>query len=148
MKKLLLLLFIPFVSFGQDFNDLKQINSEKQFKRVMFENGYAQISKDEIALTYAIGYDSSSETAVLWAYFYVNDSSVVFQFVRNRDGSPDEDYTRILEQVKQECTFYDFYEYWKGEFICYTCPNSKYKGKIGFYRGADNSDKIETFTFL
>ena len=152
MKKLLLLLFIPFVSFGQDFNDLKQINSEKQFKRAMFENGYAQISKNEYNITYAFNYTASTERAQVWAHFYLKSGStksglMEFQLVKNHDNSPDERYTRILEQVKRECTFYDFYDSWGDEYICYTCPNSKYKGKIGFRRGDDNSDYIETFIF-
>ena len=148
MKKLLLLLFIPFVSFGQDFDDLKQIDSEKQFKRVMFENEYAQI-KNELTyrLTYAFNYNDSSEQASLWANFYLNSGLMLFQMVRNYDGSSNERFTRILEQVKRECTFYDFYDNYGDEYICYTCPNSKYKGKIGFSRGDDGSDYIETFNF-
>ena len=48
MKKLiLLLLFIPLVSFGQtfDYNDLKDINSEKQFKRFSFENEFVKVEE-------------------------------------------------------------------------------------------------------
>jgi len=41
-KRLLLLLFIPLVSFAQvnSFEDLKTINSLEQFKRVLIENRY------------------------------------------------------------------------------------------------------------
>ena len=46
-KSLLLLLFIPLVSFGQnfDYNDLKVINSETQFKRFSFENEFVKVEE-------------------------------------------------------------------------------------------------------
>ena len=41
MKRLLLLLIIPTLSYSQiSFEDVMSINSEKTFKRVMIENGY------------------------------------------------------------------------------------------------------------
>ena len=114
----------------------------------MFENGYAQLSKNEYSLKYALGYIDSDEAAQVWAYFYPNAGLLWFQFSKYSDNSPDEKFTRILEQVKRECTFYDFYnDYFGDEYICYTCPNSKYKGKIGFRIGDDGADYIATFTF-
>jgi hypothetical protein len=147
MKKLLLLLLIPFVSFGQSFNDIKQIDSEKQFKRVMFENAYVPVEKGVFILTYALGYEASNNVAQVWAFFYRNIGKMEFQISKHYDGSPNERFTRILEQVKRECTFYDFHDDAGDEYICYTCPNSKYKGKIGFRRGDTGSDYIHTFTF-
>ena len=63
------------------------------------------------------------------------------------DGSSNDSFDGILEQVKNKCTFYDFKEefYTKKEYICYTCPGSAFPGKIGFARGAE-LDYIETFT--
>ena len=41
MKKLiLLLLFIPLVSFGQTYKELMSINSLDKFKKVVIENDY------------------------------------------------------------------------------------------------------------
>ena len=41
MKKLIVLLFIPFISIGQiTFKDIMSISSLDQFKRVMIENNY------------------------------------------------------------------------------------------------------------
>jgi len=38
MKKLLLILFIPFVSFSQTYEELMSINSIDMFKKVSIEN--------------------------------------------------------------------------------------------------------------
>ena len=41
MKKLLLLLLIPIISYSQiSYNDIMSINSDKMFKKVIIENGY------------------------------------------------------------------------------------------------------------
>ena len=40
MKKLLLILFIPFVSFSQTYEELMSIESEDMFKKFVIENGY------------------------------------------------------------------------------------------------------------
>lgn len=47
MKKLLLLLFIPFVSFSQTFENVMSINSIDDFKRVAIENGYELYEEDD-----------------------------------------------------------------------------------------------------
>ena len=50
MKRLLLLLIIPTISYSQiTYEDIMSINSEKTFKRVMIENGfeYEDIDDDE-----------------------------------------------------------------------------------------------------
>ena len=74
MKKLiLLLLFIPLVSFGQtfDYNDLKNINSEKQFKRFAFENEFVKTAEYTNSLTYAQKYEKEEEIASIWSYYYL-----------------------------------------------------------------------------
>ena len=44
MKRLLLLLFIPIISYSQiSYKDVMSINSEKMFKKVMIENGYERM---------------------------------------------------------------------------------------------------------
>ena len=48
MKKLiLLLLFIPLVSFGQTFQEFMTINSLDKFKRVVIENNYEFVKNFE-----------------------------------------------------------------------------------------------------
>ena len=201
MKKLLLLLlFIPLVSFGQtfDYNDLKNINSEKQFKRFSFENEFVKVEEfsnkyktpngntlsyseliseygaekfaqyldeDKITivtdkqerwytphgtiLTYAQNYNKEKEIAIIWSYYYSKTGRFKFHFYKKNDGSSNDSFDGVLEQVKNKCTFYDFkedgYGEYKKEYICYTCPGSAFPGKIGFARGAEG-DYIETFT--
>ena len=43
----------------------------------------------------------------------------------------------IVKEIKKNCTYYDVIEYTNSggevdDFVCYSCPQSKYKGKIGF----------------
>mgnify|MGYP003643079169 FL=1 len=155
MKKLiLLLLFIPLVSFGQtfDYNDLKNINSEKQFKRFAFENEFVKTAEYTNSLTYAQKYEKEEEIASIWSYYYLTSGTFKFQFAKSSNGKSDDSFDRVLEQVKKKCTFYDFKEggvkfigAYEREYICYTCPGSSFPGKIGFSRGVEN-DYIETFT--
>ena len=150
-KSLLLLLFIPLVSFGQnfDYNDLKDIKSLKQFKRFAFENEFVKISATDYKVGYAKRYNKEEELAEVWSYYFITSNLFSFQLVKNNDGSSNDSFESVLEQVKKNCTFYDFKEDgWYSspkEFICYTCPGSAFTGKIGFARG-DKNDYIETFS--
>ena len=150
-KSLLLLLFIPLVSFGQnfDYNDLKDIKSLKQYKRFAFENEFVKISATDYKVGYAKRYNKEEELAEVWSYYYLNSNSFSFQLSKNYNGSSNDSFESVLEQVKKNCTFYDFkedgYGSYKKEFICYTCPGSAFTGKIGFARD-DKNDYIETFS--
>ena len=42
------------------------------------------------------------------------------------------DYKTITEKIKKNCEFYDVVEHNETDYLCYSCPQSKYKGKIGF----------------
>ena len=68
-------------------------------------------------------------------------------FYRNTDGSANPSFQNTLNQVKKQCKFYDFKDYGDDEYICYSCTNSSYKGKIGFFRSKDSYDIIRTFEF-
>ena len=76
-------------------------------------------------------------------------SYFIFQIPKNYDGSSNVSFNRVLQQVKKQCTFYDFKESpsfeFKKEFICYPCSGSAYPGKIGFAR-TEKNDIIELFT--
>ena len=115
MKKLilLLLLFIPLVSLGQtfDYNDLKDINSEKQFKRFAFENEFVKTGDSDAGrIIYAKGYNKLAETATVWAIYYAATGIFIFQIPKYYDGSSNVSFNRVLQQVKKQCTFYDFKE--------------------------------------
>ena len=152
MKKfisvLILLFFVPLVSLGQDFdfNDLKGINSLKQFKKFSFEKEFIRTKENNYRVLYAQRYDKNKETATIWANYFLTDRNFDFQLFKNYDGTSSNSFNRTLEQVKSKCTFFDIIERGAKEFICYTCSGSSYPGKIGFARGED-SDYIQTFVF-
>lgn len=154
MKKLLLLtaFIISFSTFGQeadfDFNDIKNISSLKLFKKFCFEEGFTKVSdKDSYLAMYAYGYNSKKETAPIWAGYYIISKTFIFILNKYVNGSSGKSFEAILNQVKKQCKFNDFYKNDFGdEYICYTCPNSSFKGKIGFRRG-EKSDYIKTFNF-
>jgi hypothetical protein len=47
---LILSLLLCTCAYGQDFDDLKVINSEKAFKRFCFENEFVQVEKNDIRI--------------------------------------------------------------------------------------------------
>jgi hypothetical protein len=132
-------------AYGQDFdfNDLKVIDSEKAFKRFCFENEFVLVEKETYEMTYAFNYTRSTESAVMWFSLRPESGTWYMQIVKQQ-GASHPKFNKVLEQVKSECTFYDFQNYLGDEYICYTCPRSKYSGKIGFRRG-EKSDYIRHF---
>ena len=155
MKKILLLsaLLVFAFGFGQDsegfdFKDLKYINSAKLFKKFCFEKEFTKVeSQQGYNLTYAQGYNSDNEEANAWAYYYPINNTFSIKLYRYNSGSSQKSFYNVLNQVKIDCEFYDFKDYGGDEYICYSCPNSSFKGKIGFLRGNDGSDSIQTFDF-
>ena len=154
MKKLLLLsaIFIFTFGFGQNsdtfnFDDIRKLSSDKLFKKFCFENEFSNVKSTYSYLMYAKGYDSDKETANIWAYYYYIDNTFLMQFFRKYNGSANQSFQNILNQVKKLCKFYDFYNYIGTEYICYSCTNSSYKGKIGFFRDKEGTDTIRTFDF-
>ena len=162
MKKLLLfLLIIPSIGNSQvkSFDDLKQINSAQQFKRVVLENGYEKTpdSKDTLKegyLSYGIGIVKREKDygAKRWASYFIQNSYFLkkdewrFEFV-------DLDFHRrkaicyfdiIVDEIKNQCKFYKVYENEYGnEIVLYSCPSSTYRGKIGFYTSSRGNGIIE-----
>ena len=58
MKRLLILLFIPTLSYSQTFEDIMNMDSQKSFIKVMIENGYEKSNEysDDNISTYSLGY--------------------------------------------------------------------------------------------
>ena len=153
MKKLLILLIIiPSIGNSQvkSFDDLKQINSVQQFKRVAIENGYEINPKykgDNDFMNYGFGIDKNDDdnyVASYWMEYFLNDSKYFeakknewnFQF---QSLSYDRKngicyYDIIVDEIKNQCKFYkvDEDEYGR-EIVLYSCAGSTYRGKIGFY---------------
>ena len=55
MKKFLLVLLFPLISFSQTYKDVMSISSVDMFKKVVIENGYEYDSTDNDWITY--GYE-------------------------------------------------------------------------------------------
>ena len=90
MKKLILLLFIPLVSFSQTFDDLMGIDSKEKFIRTMVEIGFERVSADEGMLTYAYSptYEDGEETrSTLWIYHFEQEDGggVVYLQIQTKD---------------------------------------------------------------
>ena len=150
MKKLFLLLFIvPVISFSQiTYKDVMSINSEKMFKKVMIENGYELSSvskKNFLVYGYAIQKDSiEGDKSTKWGY-YVKNGEFILSFSRNsvlasvfklEEDNSENEYDLIVKEIKKKCKYYDIIsrDYGNGikDYVCYSCVDSKYKGKIGF----------------
>ena len=141
MKKLLLLLlFIPIVSFGQiTYNDLMSINSIDTFKKVAIENNYefTDYSVEEGVISY--GYDIVKDSingnkSSKWAFYQPKDDMFVLSFSKESFfGVTDEtEYDKIYDAVKDKCSYYKIINYKGTDYATYGCSESSYKGKIGF----------------
>lgn len=150
MKKLILIfaLIVSFASFGQDadfsYYDIKDISSLKLFKKFCFEEGFKKVKENDIRNLYAFNYDPE-EGATVWVAY--NDSNLFqFQFTAYVNGKSYDVFESLVNQVKKNCQFYDVYDESGDDYICYSCPDATYKGKIGFRRG-EGTDYIRTFDF-
>lgn len=148
MKKLSILLFIvPVISFSQiTYKDVMSINSEKMFKKVMIENGYEFESNDgELIFGYEIQKDSiDGNKSSKWGHYRKNDefllsfsrNSVLGSFFNLEEDNTENEYDLIVKEIKKNCKYYDIIskDYGDGiiDYVCYSCVDSKYKGKIGF----------------
>ena len=54
-------------------------------------------------------------------------------------------YDLIFDEVKERCEFFGIVKFKDEDYACYSCPESSYKGKIGF-RVDEDSGIIRHFT--
>lgn len=143
MKRLLFLLFIPILSYSQiTYKDVMSINSEKTFKRVVIENGFEFDKSDEEYIGYGMNINRDSingNKSKLWSRYSKINGEFNFQFSLSssfygltKDLTDESPYNSIIEKVKKNCKFYDIIEKNGLDYVCYSCPQSTYKGKIGF----------------
>lgn len=145
MKKLLILLLLPLFSFSQTYEDIMSIKSLDTFKKVSIENNYEFDNVDEddwVTYGYDIDKDSiNGNKSSRWAYYIPKDDMFVFTFSRGNalsgffgteaDNS-ENPYDLILKEVKDKCSYYKIVNHEGTDFVTYTCPESSYKGKLGF----------------
>lgn len=143
MIKKIIFLFVPIVCYSQiTYKDVMSISDVKLFKKVMIENSYEKNVVDDGWLVY--GYDIIKDSldgdrSSKWGLYNLDDDRFMLQFHKESFfGLSDEsDYDNIVKEIKKNCTYYDVIEYTNSsgdvnDFVCYSCPQSKYKGKIGF----------------
>jgi len=149
MIKKLIFLLIPIISYSQiSYKDVMSIDSQKMFKKVMIENGYERDidNKDGLVYGWEIQKDSiNGNKSPKWG-FYRNNGEFGVSFSRinilttflNVDGvNTENEYDLIVKEIKKNCKYYDIITYTNKDdeeydYVCYSCSESKYKGKIGF----------------
>ena len=85
MKKLILLLFIPFVCFSQTYKEVMSIESKDMFKKVAIENGYEYDSTDDDWITYGFNIVKDSikgNKSSKWMSYNYKDDRFIFKFSR------------------------------------------------------------------
>ena len=134
MKRLLLLLFIPVLSFSQNFDELKLIDSLDDFKKVMIENKYEFIEVDEDG-SWVYGYNvfevEGEKLGEKYGNYY-KDGSWKIQFnEKNTLIFKLGDYDDIVEEIKK-CDYVGIEKFYKNnDYVTYNC-NRDINGKIGF----------------
>jgi len=143
MRLLLILLFIPFLSFSQTYNEVMSISSLDMFKKVAIENKYEFSENDEYGwIIYGLDMIKDSiegNKASQWLNYNKTDDrfSLVFSIKSinlfgvetNTDNTT---YELIVKEIKEKCKYYKIQNYGGTDYVTYTCSDSSYKGKIGF----------------
>jgi len=149
MKRLLILLFIPTLSYSQiTYEDIMSINSEKIFKKVMIENGCVFDSVGEKGV---IIY--SSDDKISYYSFFPEDNTWLFMLSKTdllglvlgvdlNDSKSS--YDLIFDSVKDKCVYYDIINVIDVDFVCYNCSGSTDSIKVGF-TSMDNYGMIKSF---
>ena len=131
MNKIILstaLILFSITSYSQvlSFEDIKVIDSKDAFEKTMIENGFkndSDISDENFAI---YRYPEKTRWDIS-TFFVVPKKTFFFQFQN------DEDYNSIFDDVKESCGFYEIMKSATGySMSCYTCPGSKYPGKLCF----------------
>tara|TARA_B100001093_G_scaffold512089_1_gene581302 strand:- start:161 stop:640 length:480 start_codon:yes stop_codon:yes gene_type:complete len=139
MKKLiLLLLFIPLVSFGQTYKDLMSINDLDSFKKVMIENKYqydSSTKEGSVVYGYEIVRDSiEGNKSMKWASYDIKEKSWSLQYSATTTNILLDygNYDNITETIMDECVYSKIKNRNDVDYATYNCQESKFDGTIGF----------------
>lgn len=150
MKRLLLLLIIPTISYSQiTYEDILSINSEKIFKKVMIENNCVF---DSVGENGVILYTSDDE--ISFYSFFPEDNTWLFMLSKTdllglvlgvdlNDSKSS--YDLIFDSVKDKCVYYDIINVNDVDFVCYNCSGSTDSIKVGFTSMDNNYGLIKSF---
>ena len=144
------------------FDDIKMINSKESFDRFVIENNFESwksirhYKKDDDGVEIEVGYGhnlvqgneaiqaSYQDNRVIGGDFEMQFNFIIGLYQDGEELNATNDYKFILNQVKNQCKFYKISTiketYDTGlssekSYSCYTCPSSKYPGKICFVKG-------------
>ena len=145
MKKVLILLFIPILSYSQiSYKDVMSIKSVDTFKKVVIENGYEFNDKDDdgwITYGFNIVRDSiEGNKSSQWSYYNTKDDGFTFSFSRTSvlgeffgtEDNSENPYDLIVKDIKEKCKYHKIINYKGTDYVTYSCSESLYKGKLGF----------------
>tara|TARA_B100000900_G_scaffold166658_1_gene141473 strand:- start:743 stop:1261 length:519 start_codon:yes stop_codon:yes gene_type:complete len=147
MKKLiLLLLFIPLVSFGQlSYKDIMKIDSKDTFKKYMFDKQFSSLGYEDGMTSYSLNpIEKDGETLSTHFAYYHDVVGFYFTIIRTGTntnlysgvvtdaGVIDNDYDTILRKVKRKCEFLKMYEVNNDNYACYECKDAEFEGYLGF----------------
>jgi hypothetical protein len=151
IKNLIILLFIPVLSYSQiSYEDVMSINSVEIFKKVMIENGYEFDTLINGGVTDGLlsyGYDrteysSGSSGSSRWMNYWTNDDRGFYltflmkNYVTGLDDprleSNKNNYYTIVNDIKEKCKYFKIINDNGVDYVTYSCSESLYKGKVGF----------------
>ena len=156
MKKLIILLFIPIVSFSQTYDEFVSINSLETWKKVVIENGYEYVywgEGNEDWVTYGFGVmkdsaDVATNVKIITAY-NIKDDRFSFQMPMKYedfygamvDTEMSKIYNALTKDIKANCEYSEIINYKGDDFVVYTCSNRKY----GFAIDTSGSGIVRNF---
>ena len=132
MKKLILLLFIPLVSFSQlTLETMSNINDAQSFKRAMIENGFSvgEVTGGENSVGKHIKYEKmgGGEIPEIIAHYTMYDEDEPLfdekmMFIYTSDYRGESVSHRVIyDQVKSECEFLEVREHQSLDVAFYKC---------------------------
>ena len=145
MIKKLVLLLIPIISFSQTskfgLDDIRSINSEEMYKKVMMERGLERDKEEEDEegkIVYVDDlrkniFNESIKNTQLYT-LYMIESDVCFMSFDSNNGNLESEYDDLFDKVKSKCSYEEIDSSTETEFIKYDCGDGF---KIGFGKEED-----------
>lgn len=132
MRYVFLLAFMPVLAFSQVTpQEIMAMSNLDMFKKVVIENRYELCdcsSQSELVYGYDIREEGNNNRSYKWATYTEGDG---FHFEFNLSWY-DKEYQDIIDYLKANCNFVRILNTDGSDYVLYSCPNSRYKGKIGF----------------
>lgn len=115
MKKLIFLILIPIISFGQTYEDIVSINSKEQFIRIGIENNYEIDFNTDERVIMILQPSGDGASAVFKgrakAEFIKNDKGLAALFFFNQDSVQEKSkYDEIFSFIKKNHKFKEIFE--------------------------------------